>query len=84
MGTNYSSQPASKSSWDSQNFGDVNMVLKWPIFISPPGHNELIQGSSDAMKVLVTVDFYKEDQAINQADLPAPMMRCGSQTLANR
>ena len=41
MSTNECSQPASKSSWDSQDFGDVNMVLKWPIFTSPPGHNEL-------------------------------------------
>ena len=28
MGTDEYSQPASKSSWDSQDFGDVNMVLK--------------------------------------------------------
>ena len=28
MGTNECSQPASKSSWDSQDFGDINMVLK--------------------------------------------------------
>ena len=28
MGANECSQPASKSSWDSQDFGDVNMVLK--------------------------------------------------------
>ena len=28
MGTNQYSQPASKSSWDSQDFGDVNMVFK--------------------------------------------------------
>ena len=28
MGTNECSQPASKSSWDSQYFGDINMVLK--------------------------------------------------------
>ena len=28
MGTNECLQPASKSSWDSQDFGDVNMVLK--------------------------------------------------------
>ena len=41
MGTNEYSQLASKS-WDSQNFGDVNMVLKWPIFTSPQSHNELI------------------------------------------
>ena len=43
MGTNEFSQPASKSSWDSQDFGDVNVVLKWPIFTSPPDHNELIK-----------------------------------------
>ena len=28
MGTNECSQPASKSSWGSQEFGDDNMVLK--------------------------------------------------------
>ena len=28
MGTNEYSQPASKSSWDSQDFCDVKMVLK--------------------------------------------------------
>ena len=28
MDTNECSQPASKSSWDSQDFGDVSMVLK--------------------------------------------------------
>ena len=41
MGNNECSQPASKSSWDSQDFGDASMVLKWPILASPPGHNEL-------------------------------------------
>ena len=40
MGTNKCSQSASKS-WYSQDFGDVSMVLKWSIFASPPGHNEL-------------------------------------------
>ena len=28
MGTNECSQPASKSSWDSQDFGDISMMLK--------------------------------------------------------
>ena len=28
MGTNECSQPASKSSWDSQDVGDISMVLK--------------------------------------------------------
>ena len=32
MGTNECSQPASKSSWDNQDFGDVNMVLKMAHF----------------------------------------------------
>ena len=32
MGTNEYSQPASKSSWDSQDFGDVNMVVKMAHF----------------------------------------------------
>ena len=32
MGTNECSQPTSKSSWDSQDFGDI---------ASPPGHDEL-------------------------------------------
>ena len=32
MGTNECSQQASKSSWDSQDFGDVNMVLKMAHF----------------------------------------------------
>ena len=41
MGNIECSQPASKSSWDSQDFGDISMVLKWPIFASPPGHDEL-------------------------------------------
>ena len=32
MGTDECSQPASKSSWDSQDFDDVNMVLKMAHF----------------------------------------------------
>ena len=32
MGTNECSQPASKSPWDSQDFGDVNTVLKMAHF----------------------------------------------------
>ena len=30
MGTNECSQPASKSSWDSQDFGDMSMVKDGP------------------------------------------------------
>ena len=32
MGTIEYSQPASKSSWDSQDFGDISMVLKMAHF----------------------------------------------------
>ena len=32
MGTIECSQPASKSSWDSQDFGDISMVLKMAHF----------------------------------------------------
>ena len=32
MGTIDCSQPASKSSWDSQDFGDISMVLKMASF----------------------------------------------------
>ena len=46
MGTNKCSQPASKSSSDSQDFGDVSLVLKWPIFASPPRHTELMSTSN--------------------------------------
>ena len=42
MGTIECSQPASKSSWDSKDFGDISMVLKMAHF-RPPGHDELIQ-----------------------------------------
>ena len=30
-----------KFSWDSQDFGDIIMVLKMAHFASPPGHDEL-------------------------------------------
>ena len=41
MGTNECSQPAPKSSWDSQDFGDVSMVLKMVHFCKSTSHNEL-------------------------------------------
>ena len=37
MGTNEYSQPASKSSWDSQDFGDISMVLKTTHFRKSTG-----------------------------------------------
>ena len=47
MGTNECSQPASKSSWDGQDFGDVNMVLKMVHFdkSSRPQWVNIIQGN---------------------------------------
>ena len=44
MCTNECSQPTSKSSWDSQDFVDVNMVLKMAHFHSPSSHTELKEG----------------------------------------
>ena len=37
MDTNECSQPASKSSWDSQDFGDISMVLKMAHFRKSTG-----------------------------------------------
>ena len=37
MGTIECSQPASKSSWDSQDFGDISMVLKMAHFRKSAG-----------------------------------------------
>ena len=37
MGTIESSQPTSKSSWDSQDFGDISMVLKMAHFRKSTG-----------------------------------------------
>ena len=37
MGTIECSQPASNSSWDSQDFGDISMVLKMAHFRKSTG-----------------------------------------------
>ena len=37
MGTIECSQPASKSSWDSQDFGDISMVWKMAYFRKSTG-----------------------------------------------
>ena len=37
MGTNECSQPASKSSWDSLDFGDISMVLRMAHFRKSTG-----------------------------------------------
>ena len=46
MGTIECSQPASKYSWDSQDFGDINMVLKMDHIRKSTGHDELRSPSS--------------------------------------
>ena len=53
MGTNECSQSASEFSWDSQDFGDVRMVLKMVRFrkSTSPGHNELKIKPSILLKI---------------------------------
>ena len=41
MGTNECSQPASKSSWYSHDFGDISMVLKMASFRKSTRQDEL-------------------------------------------
>ena len=53
MGTNECSQPASKSSWDSQDFGDINMLLK----MARPGHDELIKNMAGVRMVVISLKF---------------------------
>ena len=66
MGTNECSQPASKSSWDSHDFGDVNMVLKCPILASPPGHNELKQSQSISHARFISIMPFCPSREINE------------------
>ena len=60
MGTNECSQPASKSSWDSQDFGDIKMVLKLARFRKSTGPRwvksyELISHSSSYLSQKVSI-----------------------------
>ena len=62
MGSNEYSQPASKSSWDSQDFGDVNMVLKMAHFhksSQPQWVKETIIRAQDDMNTAVIVNTIK-------------------------
>ena len=52
MGTNECSQPASKSSWDNQDFGDVNMVLKMAHFHKSSRPQWVNRYASIAMKCM--------------------------------
>ena len=45
MGTIECSQPASKSSWDSQDFGDISMLLKMAHFRKSTGVNDVSRGA---------------------------------------
>ena len=51
MGTNECSQPASKSSWDSQDFGDISMVLKMDHFRKSTGPRWVNEYSCDSIEL---------------------------------
>ena len=57
MGTNECSQPASKSSWDSQDFVDINMVLKMARFRKSNGPRwvKLVSTSSDRLIYIMEI-----------------------------
>ena len=67
MGTNECSQSASKSSWDSQDFGDVNMVLKMAHF----------HKSSRAQLVKLNKLFNKVDLPVNSNAMASRMALMG-------
>ena len=52
MGTIECSQPASKSSWDSQDFGDISMVLKMAHFRKSTGPRWVNTENVDSVKEL--------------------------------
>ena len=54
MGTIECSQPASKSSWDSQDFGDISMVLKMAHFRKSTGPRWVKQNSLVALNMLIS------------------------------
>ena len=62
MGTNECSQPASKSSWDSQDFGDISMVLKMVHFRKSTGP-QWVKSMDFLLNQLLTkwFDGYKTD-----------------------
>ena len=51
MGINECSQPASKSSWDSQDFGDVNLVLKM-VHFRKPSWPQWVNWTNACLKIL--------------------------------
>ena len=53
MGTIECSQLASKSSWDSQDFGDISMVLKMAHFRKSTGPYELNAASWEYTRLLL-------------------------------
>ena len=54
MGTNEYSQPSSKSSWDSHDFGDVNMVVKMAHF-HKSSRPQWVKGPIDKKSSLVQI-----------------------------
>ena len=63
MGTNECSQSASKSSWDSQDFGDVNMVLKMAHFHKSSRPQWVNWTHGDSMSITLTAKYLSFVQA---------------------
>ena len=59
MATNEYSQSASKSSWDSQDFGDVNMVLKM-VHFDKSSRPQWVN-SKETSKLCITGTFWDGD-----------------------
>ena len=70
MGTNKYSKPASKSSWDSQYFGDVNMVLKMAHFHKSSRPQWVNKGVTTVL--WQTIDKWLYTVCINQQLSPSP------------
>ena len=59
MGTNECSQSSSKSSWDSQDFGDISMLLKMAHFRKSTGPwwvNGAICAMATSLVILLKLD----------------------------
>ena len=62
MGTNECSQPASKSFWDSQDFGAVSMVFKMAHFRKSTGPQWV---KYDALKLMWRQSFFVDSNKLS-------------------
>ena len=60
MGTNECSQLASKSSWDSQDFRDINMVLKMARFRNSTGPRWVNKNIAGVRMVFFYLNLYSQ------------------------